>query len=231
MSLDKLLYGFGEHNDYRAANLTVSHGAVQHFDVIYQGETLTQVTLNVPGKHNVLNALAAFAVAHHLGDSPALIAENLEKFTGVHRRFEILGKPCGITVADDFAHHPTELTATLTAAMEMGFKRVWAVFQPHTYSRTAMLLDDFAKALSIPDKVVMSEILAVREENTYGIYTKDLAEKIPGSVWFNTFEEITGYICEYAQPGDLVLTLGGGNVYMCAGMILKALNAKEYHGQ
>ena len=231
VDLDRLLYGFGEHNDYRAANLTVSHGAVQRFDVIYRGETLTHVTLNVPGRHNVLNALAAFAVAHYLGDSPKLIAENLEKFTGVHRRFEILGKPCGITVADDFAHHPTELTATLTAAMDMGFKRVWAVFQPHTYSRTAMLLDDFAKALSIPDKVVLSEILAVREENTYGIYTKDLADKIPGSVWFNTFEEITGYICDNARPGDLVLTLGGGNVYMCANMILKALNAREYHGQ
>lgn len=231
VALEKIFFGFQAGNDYRAVNLRVSHGAVQQFDLLYKGEKLTEITLNVPGKHNVLNALAAASVAHFLGDSPAQIAENLQKFTGVHRRFEILGKPCGITVADDFAHHPTELTATLTAAMEMGFGRVWAVFQPHTYSRTAMLLDDFAKALSIADNVVLSEILAVREENTYGVYTKDLADKIPGSVWFNTFEEITGYISENAAPGDLVLTLGGGNVYMCANMILKALNAKEFHAQ
>lgn len=231
VEVEKLFYGFDAGNDYRAENLRVSHGAAQRFDFCYKGKKLTEISLNVPGKHNVLNALAAASVAHFLGDSPQQIAENLEKFTGVHRRFEILGKPCGITVADDFAHHPTELTATLSAAMEMGFQRVWAVFQPHTYSRTAMLLDDFAKALSIADNVVLSEILAVREENTYGIYTKDLADKIDGSVWFNTFEEITGYISEHASPGDLVLTLGGGNVYMCANMILKALNAKEFHAQ
>lgn len=121
----------------------------------------------------------------------------------MHRRFEILGKPCGITVADDFAHHPTELTATLTAAMEMGFKRVWAVFQPHTYSRTAMLLDDFAKALSIPDKVVMSEILAVREENTYGIYTKDLAEKSPAACGSTRLRKLPATSAKTPSPATL----------------------------
>lgn len=226
--LETIRYGFNQDNDYYAANLTVTHGAVQHFDLMHKGKKLTSVTLNIPGKHNVLNALAATCVALFLGDSPRTVAENLEKFTGVHRRFEILGKPCGITIADDFAHHPTELTATLNAAMSMGFARVWAVFQPHTYSRTALLLDDFAKALSIPDKAVISEILAVREENTYNIYAKDLSEKVPGSVWFKTFEEITEYICQNAQTGDLVLTLGGGNVYMCANMLFKALTAKEF---
>lgn len=139
----------------------------------------------------------------------------------------MLGKKCGITVADDFAHHPTELTATLTAAMSMGFDTVWAVFQPHTYSRTAMLLDDFAKALSIPDKAVLSEILPVRETNTYNIYSKDLAEKIDGCVWFETFEEITDYVCKNAKAGDLIITLGGGNVYMCANMIYKKLSDME----
>lgn len=227
IDIPKIYFGFNKNNDYYADNLEIKNGAVSHFDIMHAGEKLTSVKLNVPGKHNVLNAMAAASVALFLGDSPKAVAENLEKFTGVHRRFEILGKPCGITVADDFAHHPTELTATLTSAMEMGFKKVWAVFQPHTYSRTAMLLDDFAKALSIPDRVVMSEILAVREENIYNIYTKDLADKINGSVWFNTFEEITDYICKNAEPDDLVLTLGGGNVYMCANMIFKALRAKE----
>ena len=223
---NKLFFGFNSDNDYYAENL-VTAGVSTTFDLMHKGEKLTTIKLNVPGKHNVLNCLASITVASYLGASPKLIAENLNKFGGVHRRFEILGHPCNITVADDFAHHPTELTATLNASMAMGFKKVWAVFQPHTYSRTSMLLDDFATALAIPDRVVMSEILAVRETNTYNIYTKDLADKIEGSVWFNTFEEITEYICNNAEKGDLVLTLGGGNVYMCANMIYKALEAKE----
>lgn len=132
----------------------------------------------------------------------------------------MLGEYRGITVADDFAHHPTELRATLTAAKQMGFTRVWAVFQPHTYSRTYLLFNDFVKALSIADHVVLSEILAVRETNTYNIYSKDLAAKIPGSVWFKTFEEIADYVVKNAQDGDLILTLGGGNIYQCAHMIV-----------
>lgn len=228
VDVEKITYGFNESNTYYAANMRADEEMHECFDLMKNGKKLTTVTLVVPGKHNVYNALAAAAAADYLGATPNEIAENLHKFTGVHRRFEIIGKPGGITIADDFAHHPTELEATLSAAMNMGFKRVWAVFQPHTYSRTAMLLDDFARVLSIPDRVVMSEILAVREENTYNIYTKDLADKIDGSVWFNTFEEITDYIAANAEAGDLVITLGGGNVYMCAQMILKALNAKEY---
>ncbi len=222
----KIFFGFNSDNDYYAENLKMV-GATSTFDLMHKGNKLTTITLNVPGKHNVMNCLAAISVAMYFETDPKLIAENLNKFSGVHRRFEILGTPCGITVADDFAHHPTELTVTLNAAMNMGFNKVWAVFQPHTYSRTAMLLDDFAKSLSIPDKLVMSEILAVREENTYNIYTKDLADKVDGSVWFNTFEEITEYICKNAQPNDLIITLGGGNVYMCANMIYKSLQTKE----
>lgn len=223
----KLFFGFDSSNDYYAENLTTLPGARQSFDLMHNGEKLAFVHLNVPGKHNVLNALACAAVAHYLGDDGDKISKNLEAFKGVHRRFEILGKKCGITVADDFAHHPTELTATLNAAMSMGFNTVWAVFQPHTYSRTAMLLDDFAKALAIPDKAVLSEILPVREVNTYNIYSKDLADKIDGCVWFKTFEEITDYVCENAKDGDLIITLGGGNVYMCANMIYKKLSEKE----
>ena len=161
-----------------------------------------------------------------MGIPPEEIAKGLHAFTGVHRRFEVLGRFDGVTVADDFAHHPTELTATLTAAMHMGFREVWAVFQPHTFSRTYLLLDDFAKALSIPDHVVMTEILPVREENIYGIHTSDLAAKIPGSCWFNSFEEIADYVMEKAQPGDLILTLGGGDIYKCANLIVKRYQEK-----
>ncbi|MBQ2971083.1 MAG: UDP-N-acetylmuramate--L-alanine ligase [Ruminococcus sp.] len=226
VDLPKITFGFNSTNDYYAQNLTTV-GAYSKFDFMSKGEKLCEIELVVPGKHNTYNALAAAATAAYLGATPKEISENLHKFTGVHRRFEILGKPQGITVADDFAHHPTELTTTLNAAMEMGFNKVWAVFQPHTFSRTAMLLDDFAKALSIPDKAIISEILPVRETNTYNIYNTDLGAKVEGSECIDTFEDITKYICENAKEGDLVLTMGGGNVYMCANMILKALSTEE----
>ena len=227
VGIPKISYGLNEGADYRAENVKYIHGAYGKFDLTHHGETLCNIELTVPGKHNIYNALAAAATAHYLGATPREISENLHKFSGVHRRFEILGKPQGITVADDFAHHPTELTSTLSAAMEMGFRKVWAVFQPHTFSRTAMLLDDFAKALSIPDAAIISEILPVRETNTYNIYSTDLGAKVEGSRCIDTFEDITRFIAENAKEGDLVITLGGGNVYQCANMILKALSTEE----
>lgn len=222
---DIITFGLSKTCDYRAYDIENYKSAFKKFKLEYKGEKICNIELSVPGVHNVQNALAAAAAAHYMGVKPCDIENGLKQFKGVHRRFEILGSVDGITVADDFAHHPTELKATLNCAMNMGFNNVWAVFQPHTYSRTAMLLDDFAKVLSIPDKLVMSEILAVRETNTYNIYTKDLADKIPGSVWFNTFEEITDYVVKNAKKGDLILTLGGGNVYVCANMIYKQLQA------
>ena len=123
-------------------------------------------------------------------------------------------------IADDYAHHPAELKVTLEAAKELHYKRVWAVFQPFTYSRTAMLLEDFAKVLPIADKVVMTEIMGSREKNTYNIYTKDLAAKIDGSVWFPTFEEVADYLRQNITEGDLVITLGCGDVYKIAKMLI-----------
>ena len=227
VELEKITFGFGENCDYRAVNVSADKGVHEQYDLLYKGEKITSVKLIVPGKHNIYNSLAAAATAHYLGATADEISDNLHKFGGVHRRFEILGTPCGITVADDFAHHPTELTVTLNAAMQMGFNKVWAVFQPHTFSRTAMLLDDFAEALKIPDVAIVSEILPVRETNTYNIYATDLTAKIPGSVYRKTFEEITDYVCENAKEGDLILTMGGGNVYMCANMINKQLKFME----
>ncbi len=227
VDIEKITYGFGEDCDYRAVNISADKGVHEQFDVYCKGEFLTNIKLIVPGKHNIYNALAAIATAHYLDATPTEIAENIHKFGGVHRRFEILGTPDGITVADDFAHHPTELTATLNAAMSMGFNKVWAVFQPHTFSRTAILLDDFAEALKIPDVAIISEILPVRETNTYNIYSTDLGAKVPNSVCLDTFEEITDYVCKNAKEGDLILTMGGGNVYMCANMILNQLKYNE----
>lgn len=224
INIKKLSFGLNENNDYYAKDITTKSGAKMSFSLIKKGQKLCDIKLNVPGKHNIYNALAAAVVADYLSIDTEFIKKALSEFTGVHRRFEILGNPNDIVVADDFAHHPTEITAILNSAMSMGFNTVWAVFQPHTYSRTAILINDFAKALSIADKVIISEILAVREENTYNIYSKDLCEKVPNSVCIDSFEDITEYIKNNAKPGDLVLTMGGGNVYKCANMILKSLN-------
>ena len=216
-----ITFGLKDSNDYRAANIADEPKALEDFSVLKNGEKVCEISLSIPGRHNILNALAAFAAADALGIPAETIASAIHAFTGVHRRFEIRGTFNGITIADDFAHHPTELEATLKAAMRMGFRQVWALFQPHTYSRTAMFLDDFARVLSIPDHAVLSEILAVREENTYNIYSKDLTAKIPGSVWFQTFEEMCAYTMERAKPGDLILTLGGGDIYKCADMLVE----------
>lgn len=228
VELPKITFGLNENNVYYATNLEIIDNAFYQYDFMHNGEKLCTIELKVPGKHNVYDSLAACSTAHQLGVNPEDIRKNMLEFTGVHRRFEILGKIKGITVADDFAHHPTELTATLTAAKEMGFRKVWAVFQPHTYSRTSMLLDDFAKALKIPDVAIISEILAVREDNIYNIYNTDLGDKVPGSICLDTFSEITKYVCDHAREGDLILTMGGGNVYMCANMILRGLTTGEY---
>ena len=217
-----ITFGFGENNDFRAE--ITRFDICESFDIIHDGKAVASVTLSVPGKFNVMNALAAAAAAITLGVDPKGVADALASFRGAHRRFEILGKPQGITVADDFAHHPTELRATLSTAMSMGYKNVWAVFQPHTFSRTYKFLDEFAQVLSLADHCILSEILPVRETNTYNIYAKDLADKIDGCVWFKTFEEITDYVTQKAGPDDLILTIGGGNVYMCANMIMKKLS-------
>lgn len=212
--------------DYWPAEMNEEDTACEDFTLMHGSQKLGRINMSVPGEHNMMNAVAAAATAHTIGVEPEAICAALSKFTGVHRRFEVLGKFGDVTVADDFAHHPTELTATLTSAMRMGYREVWAIFQPHTYSRTYEHLDEFAQALSIPDHLVMTEILAVREENVYGIHTSDLAAKVPGSVWFESFEEIANYVMERAQPGDLILTIGGGDIYKCANLMVAKYKGK-----
>ena len=216
--LDKeiITLGWSSKNDYYAENVRFLGGAKSGYTLMHHGEAICEIRLSIPGKHNILNSMACAAVCLYLGMKPEEMAEHIDKFPGAGRRFEILGEVNGVTIADDYAHHPTEIAATLKAAKEMDFHEVWAVFQPFTYSRTALLMDDFVTALSVADHVVMSEIMGSREKNTYNVYTKDLAEKIPGSVWFNTFQEMADYTMSHAAPGDLVITLGCGDVYKCA---------------
>lgn len=220
---EMISFGFSSKNDYYAENIVEYKGAYRQFDVMYKGEKLGNVKLSIPGIHNVTNTLAAVAVALYSGAKFDDCVENIESFGGAGRRFEHLGKYNGIDFIDDYAHHPAELKVTLEAAMKMGYNTVWAVFQPFTYSRTVMHFDEFVEVLQIADRCVMTEIMGSREVNTYGVYTSQLAEKIPNSVWFNTQEEVCDYVLANAKSGDLVLTMGCGDIYKSANMMIKKL--------
>lgn len=220
---EKISFGKKESCTYYPTNITYNRGSFPEFDVNSGGEKIAHLVLGIPGEHNILNALAAFAAAVKAGCSYEQCEQGIRAFKGAGRRFEVLGEYKGITIADDYAHHPGELEATLNAVMKMGYNTVWAVFQPFTYSRTSILFDDFVRVLKIPDKCVMTEIMGSREVNTYGIYTKDLADKIPGSVWFNTFEEVCDHVLQNAKSGDIVITLGCGDIYKAAKMMVSKL--------
>ncbi len=214
-------FGFSSGCNFSAADLRIEPMSHAEFTIRHGGRDFAHIRLRIPGRHNVLNALAAAAAASLAGVKAADIEEGINSYAGAGRRFEILGQVNGITVADDYAHHPAELRATLTAAKEMGYHAVWAVFQPFTFSRTVLLMDEFAQVLRIPDHVVLAEIMGSREVNTYHVYSKDLAAKVPGSVWFPDFEQIAAYVLEHAQPGDLVITLGCGDIYKAAKRMLR----------
>lgn len=220
---EMISFGFQKKNDYYAENVEEYKGAFTKFDVMYKGEKLGNVELSIPGIHNVLNALAAIASSIYSGAKFEDCIKGLQEFKGAGRRFEDLGTYNGIDFIDDYAHHPAELKVTLEAAMKMGYNTVWAVFQPFTYSRTAMHFDEFVDVLKIPDRCVMTEIMGSREVNTYDIYTSQLAEKIPNSVWFNTQEEVADYVVKNAKAGDLVLTMGCGDIYKSAFMMIERL--------
>lgn len=220
---EMISFGFDKKNDYYAENIEEYKGAFTKFDVMHKGEKLGSVELSIPGIHNVLNALAAIASSIYSGAEFKDCIKGLQEFKGAGRRFEDLGTYNGIDFVDDYAHHPAELKVTLDAAMKMGYNTVWAVFQPFTYSRTAMHFDEFVDVLKIPDRCVMTEIMGSREVNTYDIYTSQLAEKIPDSVWFNTQEEVADYVVKNAKAGDLVLTMGCGDIYKSAFMMIERL--------
>lgn len=228
-----ITFGKAPGNDWRAENITRRNGLHTEFDIVHGSELFTHAEINVPGEHNVTNAVAAAAAAFLCGADGDTVKKGLARFTGAKRRFEKYGEAGGVTVCDDYGHHPAELTATLKAAKEMDFGRVWAVFQPFTFSRTALLLSDFAEALKIPDKCVITAIMGSREKNTYNIYDKDLGRLVPGAVWFEdeqdhdaNFELCAEYVAENVRPGDLVITLGCGDCNKCARLILDKLSKR-----
>ena len=209
---DIFTFGLNKGADVYAANI-VQHGAETEFDVIYCEEVFTHVSLRVPGIHNVKNALAASAAAICLGCSPAAIRYGLAGFSGANRRFEFKGKYNGADVYDDYAHHPSELKALLDAIETLGYKRTIVVFQPHTYSRTQALFSDFVEQLRRPDVCYLAEIYAAREKNTIGISSADIARELPNGIFFADNAELEKTLRATASPGDIILTVGAGDVY------------------
>ena len=220
--VDRPIFTFGlDHPaDCTAANLTDVDGAPS-FDVMVHGEKYAHVNLHVYGHHNVLNALAAASAAYVLDIPGKAVEEGLAAFTGAGRRFEHKGTYNGAEVYDDYAHHPDELHALLTTAKELGYKRLVVAFQPHTYTRTAKLFDRFVEELKLADVAILAEIYAAREQNTLGISSSDLCRRLPGSVYCSTLDKVTDQLRKIAQPGDLILTVGAGDIYRAGEKLLK----------
>ena len=207
-----MTFGLSREADVYAEN-TEFLGANSHFDIMFKGKLFTDVTLHVPGLHNVKNALAATAAAICLGVRPNAVKYGLAGFNGAGRRFEFKGKYNGADVYDDYAHHPGELKALLDTVEGLNYKRCILVFQPHTYTRTAALFEDFVTQLKRPDVLLLAEIFAAREKNTIGISSAALAERVEGAEFYPTFPELEEELKRKAQPGDIILTVGAGDVY------------------
>ena len=216
-------FGIKNGGDYQAVNISEYRPGFYEFDLrewTTNGVT-GHIKLAVPGYHNIYNALAMCAVCRSMGLSVAQCAEALDNFKGACRRFEVYGECNGAVVADDYAHHPTEMRATLTTARELGYKRLIAVHQPFTYSRTKMLLDDFADVLKLADIAVLTPILGSREPNDPTITSEKLAAKVPGAVTVESLDAAADWVRQNAREGDLVLTLGCGDIYKAARMMVE----------
>ncbi|HKL78911.1 MAG TPA: cyanophycin synthetase, partial [Mobilitalea sp.] len=202
--------------DYAADNVKFDDLSAGSFDLYYKGQFLDHIQLSVIGIHNISNSLPAIGLALQVGIPLVNIQAALLKFHGAERRFEIKGKIGGVTIIDDYAHHPTEVAATLTAAQSYPHKTLWCVFQPHTYSRTKEHLQSFAKSLALADKVVLADIYASREKDPGDISSKDLVRELTNLGkevhYFPCFDEIENYLLENCINGDLLITMGAGDI-------------------
>lgn len=211
-------------SDYSAGHITYDQFARDTFDLLIHGEKAESITLGVPGEHNVYNALAAIALCRELGVELEHIKKGLAGFAGTDRRFERKGEVGGVTVIDDYAHHPQEIAATLAAAKNYPHKKLWCVFQPHTYTRTRAFMDQFAESLSAADEVILADIYAARETDTLGISSEDIARRIEAlgtkAHYFSTFDEIETFILKNCIPGDLLITMGAGDIVKVGNFLL-----------
>lgn len=210
-------YGLTEACDYYPSDITFDEKGCATYTAVHQGRAFTSVKLNIPGMHNVSNSLAVIAAALSLKIELSTITSGISQFTGTDRRFELKGMyKDGVTVIDDYAHHPTEIAATLTAAQNYPHKRIICVFQPHTYTRTKAFLKDFAKALSLADVIVLADIYAARETDTLGISSKNIEDDLKAlgkeAYYFPSFDEIENFLQKKCMNGDLLITMGAGDV-------------------
>lgn len=210
-------YGFADREDYYPVDIEYDALGNPSFVPVAFGERLGRIHLHVPGHHNVGNALAAMAVLRAMGISYESIEEGLAAFSGADRRFEYKGKlDNGAVIIDDYAHHPTEITASLQAALHYPHKRLIVAFQPHTYTRTKAFLDDFGRALSIADEVLLAEIYAAREQDIYGVSSDDIRVRVEKHGkpchYFHTFSEMEDYLKKNLTNGDVLITMGAGNI-------------------
>ena len=218
--IDYVTFGLGEGNRIHAANMCPDW---RHFDVLCDGEYYCHLDMGVLGRHNAMNALAAAAAAWMMGIPGQAVSQGLQSFHGAGRRMEFKGKFRGADVYDDYAHHPDEVAATIAAVRNaMPGRRLVLAFQPHTYSRTSALFDDFVRELSRADVLVLAEIYAARERNTIGISSADVAEKIPGAAFCETLPEVTEFLRANVREGDVVLTMGAGDIFRAGEALLKS---------
>lgn len=219
-------YGIENENaNYVAKNITFDDNGFGKFDVYKNGEFLTDIELSVAGKHNILNALACICTCDFYEIDSEIIKKSLKEFTGAARRLEFKGKlENNISIFDDYAHHPTEIRATATAIKNKVYNQSWVVFQPHTFSRTKLLLDDFADAVSNFDNIIILDIYAARENNTYNVSSKDLVEKINAlgkkAIYMPDFSDVVTYIKSNTAENDIIITLGAGTVTNIGPMLL-----------
>ncbi len=213
-------FGFGEDNTYRACEIS-EDGYQTNYKLYKNNEFVCDVSLILKGLHNAKNSLAAIACGDILGVNMAEAAKSLSHFTGAKRRLEYKGSKNGFSIYDDYAHHPTEISSSLQAVSTLPHNKLWCIFQPHTYTRTKALLDDFATALQKAENVIITDIYAAREKDTGEVSAKDLADKLSDSRYIKTFEEIQEFILKNASEGDIVMTMGAGTVYKIGENLLK----------
>lgn len=227
--LDKKIisYGINQDSNYQAVNIVYNENGYPSFDVLKNGSLYERFELSIPGRHNIYNSLASIAACDTYNVDKAVIKKRLKIFRSPHRRFEIKYVQKGVTIIDDYAHHPNEIKATLDAAVKFPHRRIWGIFQPHTFSRTKALLSDFAASFGNADHVVITDIYAAREKNSGQIHSSDLACLIEAEgtsvQYVSDFEDVASYVTERAEPGDIILTMGAGDVYKIGDLIAEKL--------